>query len=152
MAYVTPLNTKKIKELSSKLTERFGVTFSKDYLWYVHTKKKDIYLLSKKAKEISLDSLRVNNLGLYVANLDNHDIIRLSIEGSQLLGPKATKSVIELDKNQLRTWLRGEDMPYEYENGYVIIKSGKDFCGCGRIKDNILLNFVPKGRRIRSRD
>ena len=31
---------------------------------------------------------------------------------------------------------------------YVILKSGEDFIGCGRISKGKIFNFVPKNRRI----
>lgn len=75
--------------------------------------------------------------------------LRLSIEGSQLIGPHAKKNVVELDRNELRQWLRGEDLIKEVkEEGYVIMKSNNDFVGCGRVKEGKILNFVPKARRL----
>ncbi|MFW5746147.1 MAG: methyltransferase RsmF C-terminal domain-like protein [Nanoarchaeota archaeon] len=150
MPYLTPLNSKSVKTVSQKIEERWGTTFSREYVWYMHTKEKDIYLINSDIRAIPYETLNVNNMGLYVANLDNHDTVRLSIEGSQILGPDATRNIIELDERQVAKWMRGHDIEYCHEDGYVIVRSGHDYMGCGRIKDNILLNFVPKGRRIQS--
>ena len=76
-------------------------------------------------------------------------MLRLSIEGSQIMGPYAKKNVLELSKEASRDWLKGRDLAVETDcSGFVIVKSGDDFMGCGKVKDNKLLNFVPKIRRI----
>jgi NOL1/NOP2/fmu family ribosome biogenesis protein len=153
MANLIPLNTKKIQEFENILQEQFGASFGREYIWFLHEKEQDIYLLSKDAKHLDFERLRINNLGLYVAHKDNNDEIRLPIEGAQLLGPHATKNVISIPSAEKRLWLRGHDLETKEDmQGYVILESGGDFIGCGRIKEGKILNFVPKGRRIASKD
>ena len=86
---------------------------------------------------------------MYFCDLENG--IRLSIEGSQIIGPKATKNVVEINDEQVKQWLKGEDLEIEDKNnysGFVIIKNKNDFLGTGKIKDNKILNYVNKGRRV----
>ncbi|MBI4140217.1 hypothetical protein HY485_00100, partial [Candidatus Woesearchaeota archaeon] len=98
--------------------------------------------------QIDFSKLRINSIGLYFAEFRNNEL-RLSIEGSQIIGPKATKNVVELNNDELKQWLRGEDLEKECdENGFVIIKHGNDYLGCGKIKEGKVLNFVPKARRL----
>ena len=112
-------------------------------------KEDDIFLVSRSVGDMNLKDLRINSLGLYFGEL-KHGQLRLSIEGSQIIGPHSTKNVIELDHEQIKKWLSGENLELSSESSskFVIVKHEQDFFGCGRIKENILLNFLPKSRRL----
>jgi NOL1/NOP2/fmu family ribosome biogenesis protein len=138
------LNKKKIKEILSKLDNQYGFKDKLDYAFFMNPKGK-IFLLSKKFGELETD-VHINSLGLYFGTIKGSEI-RLSVEGSQLIGPKAKKNVISLDNEELREWLRGEDLMKEGDD-FVLVKNKKDFFGCGKVINNKLLNFVPKEKRI----
>ena len=76
--------------------------------------------------------------------------IRLSIEGSQLVGPKATKNIAEITEQQAKQWLKGEDLEIKdnHYSGFIIIKHDNYFLGAGKYKENKILNYVGKSRRI----
>jgi NOL1/NOP2/fmu family ribosome biogenesis protein len=107
-----------------------------------------IYVINRDIEKVDMTNLRVNSMGLYIAEVKN-DQLRLSIEGSQLIGPGATKNVHELSKEQLRKWFMGQDIDVEgpYE-GFVILKYENDYVGSGKFKEGLILNFVPKTRRL----
>lgn len=112
--------------------------------------KNKLYIADKDIGSIDTSRLRVDNVGLYVATVDDKGI-RLSIEGSQILGPSAKKNVIDIDAQELREWFRGNDLEKQAETkGFVILKHKNDFVGCGRSTEKGILNFVPKTRRILS--
>jgi len=94
-----------------------------------------------------LTKLRINSLGLYFGKIEK-DGLRLSIEGSQLIGNKSKKNVIKLDDNQVKEWMAGEVLEIKDYKGFVIIKHKNDFLGCGKAKEDRILNFVPKTRRL----
>lgn len=156
MAHLAALNTRRVKEINAAVEERWGAAFSTDDIWYLHDKDQDVFLLSAMAKQVDFEHLRINNLGLYILNLDSGGRPRLSIEGSQLLGPKATRNVITLDDVQARNWVRGEDMDMsslaDEPTGWFLVRSSKDWMGSGLVKEGRLLNFVPKARRVQSKD
>lgn len=143
------LNSKSVKEIMKLLHQQWGYEERLDCGFL--QKENDIFLITKDADKIELSSLNVNSLGLYFAEL-RHEQLRLSIEGSQIIGKQAKKNLIEADDSQLRQWLAGEDLELTESscenNSYVIIKNKNDFFGCGRIKEGKLLNFVPKARRL----
>ncbi|MBC7094569.1 hypothetical protein [Thermococcus sp.] len=86
--------------------------------------------------------------GLYFGKIES-DGIRLTIEGSFLVGPKATKNVIEVGEEDAKLWLSGKDLKTSTEmRGWVILKWGLYYLGCGKAKDGIIKNYVPKERRI----
>jgi len=140
------LNSREIKAIYKQLEEQFGNKKKLDF-GFLENNKDKIFLISKKYAELDTKRLRVNNLGMYFAKRQI-DGIRLSIEGSQMIEP--TKNIIQLNKEQMEQWLKGEDIPFEHETAYVIVKHNKDVLGCGRVVNNILRNMVPKERRLKS--
>jgi len=43
---------------------------------------------------------------------------------------------------------QGHDIPVDWPSELVLVKSGNDFLGSGKVKNNILLNSIPKSRRL----
>ena len=145
------LATRDLKPIFNYLKDHWGVDTKFEWAWY-QSAKNNLYVMSKDITKIDARKLRINSVGLYIGELKGGKL-RLSIEGSQLLGPHAKKNIVELDGKELRQWLRGEelDKPVK-EQGFVILKSGNDFVGCGNVKEGKILNFVPKARRLLVRD
>ncbi|MDP7179879.1 MAG: hypothetical protein QF824_01250 [Candidatus Woesearchaeota archaeon] len=147
MQNIKILNKKEIKQILSLVEQQWGPNIDLDYVFLQNTKNK-IYIVNKDISKLNLDNLRINSLGLYFAEL-NHNQLRLSFEGAQIIGPTSKKNVLELDDNELKQWLKGEDLDKETKlKGYQIIKNKEDFYGCGKVINNKLLNHVPKIRRI----
>jgi len=141
------LNNKEIKKILKLIETRWNAKLNLNY-GFLKNNKNRIFIVNKDISEIDLSKLRINSIGLYFCEINNQDI-RLSIEGSQIVGPKATKNIVEISKEQTKQWFKGEDLEIEgnYE-GFVIIKYNDDFLGCGKYKDGRVLNYVSKSRRI----
>ena len=141
------LNSKEKKNLSKLIKKQFGCIYNFNYEVFMNTKNK-IFILNKDVAKIDMDELRINSLGLYFGELSRNEL-RLSIEGSQIIGPLAKNNVLELDYDQTQKWMKGEDFDIDTKLlGFVITKNKDDFLGCGRIVNNKLLNYVPKERRV----
>lgn len=84
--------------------------------------------------------------GIYFGTLEK-DGLRLSIEGSFIVGKVAEKGVLEIDEEKAIRWLKGEDIECSVR-GYWIVKWGEYFLGCGKGNGKILRNYVPKDRRL----
>jgi len=143
------LNKKEIKRILELIKEQWGVKLSLDVV-FLKSNKEKLYIAGKEVFTIDLKKLRVNSLGLYFGEL-RESTLRLSIEGSQIVGPKATKNVIELTDEELKTWLKGGNIVLRTGNSYsnfVIIEHKNDFFGCGKYSNGKLLNYFPKVRRI----
>jgi len=109
-------------------------------------------MINKDFSEIDIEKIRINSIGLYFGETF-HNEIRLSIEGSQLIGKDCTKNILELNEKESKEWLKGIDIDKEVEDrGFVIIKHDKDFLGCGKAVESKILNYVPKNRRLRVSD
>ena len=165
------LNTRQIKKLKEQIFVAWGVDFNFGNYAVLRNNEGKIFISSKDINKIELSKLKINTVGLYFAKQEPPGI-RLSIEGSQMIGPAAVKNVLELKKEQVSEWSRGEQLSLKDTetvhggssfkgssfadgssscfSGFVIIKYMNDFLGCGKItSDGKVLNFVPKGRRIR---
>ncbi len=143
---MTILNSKEKKEFYASLKEQWGIDFHTEHGLLKNSEDK-IYLMNHAVSHIPVEKLRINSLGLYIAEWKRHSL-RLSIEGSQLLGPLARKNVIEISKEEMGRWLMGEDLKTTEEmKGYVLIKCGSDYLGSGHVKEGIITNFVGKNRR-----
>ena len=128
------------------LKEHFGFEEKLNYVFLENSKGK-VYIISTDLANLELSNLRIDSLGLYFGKLEK-DGLRLSIEGSQIIGPKAKKNVLEIKKGTRDIWIKGYDTEIQGNPGFVIIKHKDDFMGCGKLNNNKLYNYVPKNRRL----
>ncbi|MBW2985934.1 hypothetical protein KY333_01055 [Candidatus Woesearchaeota archaeon] len=142
------LGSKEKKQLLAVIKKQWDADFKPDLVFFKNEKQK-IYAVHKDVAKIDLSGARINSVGMYFGE-DKKGELRLSIEGSQLIGPLAKKNVIELDDEESIAWLRGTDLQKEGDwSGFIIIKHNDDYLGTGKYTlDKRLLNFVPKARRL----
>ncbi|MBI2134894.1 hypothetical protein HYU09_02810 [Candidatus Woesearchaeota archaeon] len=142
------LNSKEIKEVYSLIEKQWGSKLKLDYA-FLQNNKNRVFIINKDISKIGLEKLRINSIGMYFCEIDRLGI-RLSIEGSQIVGPKAAKNMVEIDEEQAKKWLKGEDLETEEENlsGFVILKHNDYFLGTGKHREGKILNYVGKERRI----
>ena len=140
------LNKKEIKEILRRIEEQWGAKMDMEY-GFIQNNKNKVNIVNKDIGNIDLEKLRINSFGLYFCELERG--IRLSIEGSQIVGPHATKNILEVSREDAKHWLLGEDIPCDQEfEGFVIIKSENDYFGAGKASKGKILNYVGKERRI----
>ena len=141
------MNTKETIEKNGMLERQFGCEMKLEHGFAINTKNR-VYAFNKEIFDAKIGSIRLNSLGVYFAEIAN-DEIRLSIEGSQIAGKRASKNVVELSEEEALRIFKGEDLEKETNcKGFVILKHDGDFLGTGKIKGNKILNFVSKARRI----
>lgn len=146
------LNAKEKKAINEMFANQWGFVKKLDYV-YILSRKNKLYFITRDLERLDTKNLRVNSLGVYIGEVLYDKELRLSVEGSQIIGAHATKNVVEITKDQMRSWLKGNDLDASLDsNAFVIIKHGDDFLGCGKAKDGRVLNFVPKTRRILAAD
>ena len=90
------LNNKEVKQIFELIERQWGARIKLDY-GFLKNNKNRIFIISKDISKIDISKLRLNSVGMYFCETDKQGI-RLSIEGSQIVGPKATKNVIELNE------------------------------------------------------
>ena len=141
------LNSRGKKDLAGLISGQFGLDFEFDYEVFMNSKNR-IFILSRDISKLDTGELRINSLGMYFGELNKGEV-RLSIEGSQIIGKQAMKNVLELDEGQATKWMWGEDFELDTDlSGFVIIKNNSDFLGCGKVSGRKLYNYVPKERRV----
>ena len=147
MQKIKILNNKEIKETLNLIEKQWDAKLKLDYA-FLKTEKDKIYLVNKDISKVDLGKLRINSIGLYFAEAKDNNV-RLSIEGSQIIGPKAKKNILELNEKEVKEWMRGNDLEMEGDfSGFLIIKYNNDYLGCGKLRNGKLLNFIGKARRI----
>ncbi|MFH1065491.1 MAG: hypothetical protein V1734_03235 [Nanoarchaeota archaeon] len=143
------LNTREVKEILAELKEHFGMEAEIEEA-FIEGGDGKIYLISRKFGEIDRSKLRINNLGLYFCKRGDSGI-KPTVEGSQLIKPG--KNVFEMDEKQRDLWMQGEDLAVGAQelHGLVILKHNNDFYGTGAYKEERILNFTPKERRLKTK-
>lgn len=142
------LNSREIKEIYGLIEKQWGAKIKLDY-GFLKNNKNRVFIVSKDISRIDTSKLRLNSVGMYFCEFDNVGI-RLSIEGSQIIGPKAIKNVVEVNEEEMKKWFKGEDLEKECKDchGFVILKNKKDFLGNGKYSNGKILNYVGKTRRV----
>ncbi|MEK6853196.1 MAG: hypothetical protein AABX64_00775, partial [Nanoarchaeota archaeon] len=99
MQKLTILNTRDIKKIRELMLEQYGAFFTGVYA-YLQNANGKLFLINKDIVKVDLEKLRVDKVGLYVAEVKDNSV-RLSKEGAQLLAkenPDSLKHVVALDK------------------------------------------------------
>ena len=147
MVHLKILNSKEKKDILKKINEQWDADFSTG-LAMLRNNEDKLFLINPEVATLDISKLRINSMGLYIAE-EKDGRIRLSIEGSQLIGPHARKNVLEISKEEVGKWLMGEDLERQAgEKGFVLIKHSNDFLGCGCAAKGRILNYVGKNRRV----
>lgn len=163
MRHLNFLNSKDYKEIAKRINEQFDADFKfNDFV--IRSTKDKIYIVSRDLEKIDYKNYNIEQAGLYIAHINDRNEIRLSIEGSEIIGPKAKKNVVDIGKLS-KLWMAGQDIPFKTDcTGVVIIKDGDDYLGSGKVMtkevdvfdengnkkketQQMILNFVPKTRR-----
>ena len=142
------LNSKEIKEIYELIEKQWSAKIKLD-LGFLKNNKNRIFIITKDISKIDISKLRINSVGMYFCEINDKGI-RLSIEGTQIVGAKATKNVVELNEEETKKWFKGEDLEKECKDcsGFVILKNKKDFFGTGKYANGRILNYVGKSRRV----
>ncbi|MFH1401308.1 MAG: hypothetical protein ABIH41_07365 [Nanoarchaeota archaeon] len=157
MSQVHILNSKERKHILRGINERFGCEFTTDKAMLINNKDR-IYIIDTALDRVPAETLRIDSIGMYFGTMEN-DEMRPSIEGSQLIGPQATKHIIDIDDVEIEHWVTGQDIhiPAEearaIEHGLNLIRHKGDFFGCAKtqVGDGAkLINHVPKIRRMKT--
>lgn len=131
-----------MRDVEKYLYSQFGV--KKLDFEIVDIGKGRLYAL-KKCKDIDIKEYK-HFRGLYFGRIYK-DGLRLSIEGSFLIGRMAKHGVVDISREEAESWLRGENLKRK-EKGYVILKWRSYYLGCGKGNGEMIKNFVPKERRL----
>ena len=86
---------------------------------------------------------------MYVAR-EHEGGIRLTIDGVHFFKDSIIKNIIELSEEHMKQWMSGENLEIAAGKGFAILKHGDDLLGCGKSSGSVILNSVPKERRVKN--
>lgn len=141
------LNSRAKKNLLQTLNTQFGIS-ELPTLVYLQNNKEKVYVVNRDIEYFPLNNYRIDRMGLYIGKWFS-DGFRPSLDGSMLLGPLATKNVIEIDKEQKHTWLKGFTLKFDLPDGFYFVKYNNDFLSSGKLKNKEIQNSISKERRLK---
>lgn len=147
------LNKRQEQEIADYLKRQFGVDKIPGELMKMGEERIFLFCGNATDEEIYRIERRVpvERVGFYFAKIIR-DEFKLSIEGSQILKDQVNKNIFEMDREQAEKWMRGEELNIKTgKKGFLIMKYGDDFLGCGKASEEKIGNFVPKMRRLKNK-
>lgn len=145
------LKRNKRKKLIGMIRENFGFDGDLNYD-FLKSGKNRIWIVSKDVSLLDLRELDIARLGVYFCRTDFKELLKFSIEGSQIIGPECKKRVLEIGEDKANRWIKGRDLKLGREpgirEGFILIRHQEDFLGCGKLVGKKVWNYVPKERRI----
>ena len=150
MKRINFLNSREVKKIREQLIKQFNYFPEGEYA-YIQNDKGRLSIVNKDVARIELNNLRIDKMGLYFAeNKPNN--LRLSKEGAQLLvrlGGKKVTNIIEIDKNEVKSYFKGNDLDKDLgeDNKLVILRHDDNILGCAKYKEGKILNFLSKIHR-----
>ena len=150
------LSIQETKEILSKLNKQFGIKEIPGKL--IKIGKERIFLFQGDFSEEQIKDLEkitfIEKIGIYIgAIFPPTGEIRLSIEGTQIFKNQIIKNIFEINNEQLENWMQGEELNIQTGlRGIIVIKHKDNFLGCGKASEIKIGNFIPKSRRLRSKN
>ncbi len=148
------------QEIFTYLEERFGLDrkFFGGFE-FLEASKGRIFITTKEAAKV-VGGVRAVTAGLLFARVSegwkptklvSSHLIKLSSNIAQLFGSKATNSVVDVEEEEAKKFIEGEDLEVQKADatqGYVIVKYKEYSLGIGLLKDEKIKNMLPKAKRI----
>jgi NOL1/NOP2/fmu family ribosome biogenesis protein len=148
------LNSKQWHEIAKFLREQFGVENFSGRIMKLGEEK--LFLFTGDATNEEIKKLEeivpVERLGVYFAKLIRNDV-KLNIEGTQALKNQIKKNIFEIDEEQATKWMQGQELNIKTgKKNFLVMKYKDNFLGCGKASEDKIGNFIPKMRRLKSRN
>jgi len=150
------------KVLGRKEKRALKKLLEKNYGWSPELEKYNIFMTGEEKIWFASSSInfsifdvlkRCYRIGIYFGKFKRNEKIKLSIEGAMIVGKKAKKNVVIIDRKEARKFMQGYDVlplkmiDAEIHN-FVIVKCGDDIMGTGILRDGYVENLIPKARRL----
>jgi NOL1/NOP2/fmu family ribosome biogenesis protein len=147
------LGKKEIESIERTVEKNYGAEIDLKQFLVLETFEEKIWLVTKYLLNLDFNRLQINSVGMNFGKLKRNDKINLTVEGSQIVGPKATKNTCILNEENAKKFMQGSDVKpdgdinCEYHN-FSIIKFGEDILGSSLLNEEGIKNLLPKSRRI----
>ena len=87
--------------------------------------------------------------GSYIISQKDQDL-RLNFDITPIFKNQITKSIVEVNDEQLSLWLHGYDLEIKSPRGITVIKHNDDLIGIGKSNGEKIFNYVPKERKLKT--
>lgn len=134
------------KKVFQELTRRFGFPEGLFDGWELVEHEDDVFITTREAYEF--DRLKIVRKGIRLARVFAHGI-KPTTNAMQVFGRYATRNVVDLDSQQARRFVQGEELRLEaaVEPGFVVVRHDGFAVGVGLYKQGMLKSQVPHSRQ-----
>lgn len=139
------LNKKQIREIANLLKKQFDFNDSLDYVFV--KEGKEYFITNRDISNVDFTKLNVKKIGILFGRVINDNFL-LSVEGSQIIGPRCRKNILDFDDSEAEDWFKGMNMMTEEDNGIYLVRYGKDFLGSCKVINREIINSLDKNRRV----
>jgi len=149
---LTILASKERKKIEKIIKKNYEVDFDLSNYSVLIGPEDKIWIASREILNADIEKLDVNSIGMNLGKLKKNEKIRLTIEGSQLIGKEAKKNFVELNEDETKKFMSGSSLQIAPSNcdmhNFVIIKSGKNILGSSLLTEKGIKNLLPISRRV----
>ena len=148
------LNKNEKQEIVNKLKNQFGINEVSGMLIKVGEER--IFLFRGNLNEKQIKKLEktvpIERIGVYFGKEQNNQI-RISIECVNILKNQINKNIFELNEKQAEQWMKGQELNIQTgKKDFLIMKYKDNFLGCGKASAEKIGNYIPKSRRLKSKE
>jgi NOL1/NOP2/fmu family ribosome biogenesis protein len=146
------LKKEEVEQIENIVEKNYGAKIDLKQFLVLKTLEEKIFLTTKDLLNLDLSKLQINSMGMNFGKLKRNEKIFLTIEGSQIVGAKATKNIVLLNEENAKKFMQGSDVKPEKEinceyHNFAIVKFGEDVLGSSLLTEEGIKNQLPKSRR-----
>jgi NOL1/NOP2/fmu family ribosome biogenesis protein len=140
------------REILAELEEIYGISELNYLLIEVGKQKIRGYSGNLSKDELyQLDNLvNVEIIGMYLMSKKDSEA-RLNFDASSLLRKQITKSITNINEQQLDEWLHGKDLEIPAKAGISVLQYEDNIVGIGKSNGIKIFNYVPKERKLKTK-
>lgn len=132
-------------EVLKYFEDRFGIGLDVFQSFGLLESPQAYWLLSLSPQVEKLKRLRIHTAGIPVLRKMKQEL-KPTTTAIQIFGNRATKNIVNLNRQQAADLLKNEEMPFpsSMAPGYVILAYRRHFLGCGLYTGRRLLSQIPR--------
>ncbi|MCS7123480.1 MAG: NIP7 N-terminal domain-related protein [Candidatus Aenigmarchaeota archaeon] len=116
----------------------------------IKIKNEKVRIINKAASQLmSKINFRIKFFGLYLGKIKRNRKFVFSLFASTLFGKYIRKNIVEINEDELKSWILGKDIEKQINNSFedfVVIKFKDYYLGSGYYKDGRIKNFFPTSK------
>jgi NOL1/NOP2/fmu family ribosome biogenesis protein len=138
------LNQSERQRLLAWFDDFFGIDPQNFEAYELMRRGEFIHIVTKKVIEAT-ETLSAYETGIPLARVSKAGFFKPVTRGMQVFGHLATKGVVEIDGDDLKSLIEGRKVERPGKKGFVILKIKNTIIGVGLLKEGNLLGQLPRG-------